>query len=897
MEAALAILAAAAVKATLILAFAGLLTAFWRTASASARHLVWTIAVASALILPLAAVAMAKLGAPRLAVPLRMPVATITADIAPPDPPGLPISDRSATEPGEPVMPVGSGTASEVMASPVTAQIELPALAGIVASSLGGGLLSDWRRYAMILWAAGAILALLPLLIAVLRVRLLARRAHAAGDASWAHLIAKTPAISHLSSRVRILESAEMAMPMTWGVSRPTLLVPAGARTWPEWKRRNILLHELAHIERRDCLTQLVAETACAVYWFNPLAWVAAHRMRVERELACDDCVISAGAPASDYAENLLEVARSLRAPALTSSTAIAMARPSQLSGRLLAVLDARRNRQGVTRPVFAGASFVAAVAVVVLASLTTRAVTAAAAEPPWSAVAAAPEEIVSPLLTAPGANHLPAPISIVRAAHVPAVGLTAAVGAESANRAIPAPPLAAPGAPNLGALARLPGMAQSCWEGRDSKANTSITSNSTDSRESWTVRYTRDDCSLEIRSQGKFELRADLSDLESISSDGWFRVEEREGRNSRRVEIRRGAGGTLEHTYSVNGNRVAWSDEGRRWLASTLLRVERRTAFAAATRVPQLYRNGGLRGVLSEISSMESDYPKSRYYGTLLEMDVPLDGNALNDVVGRAANDLKSSDYYLSQVLGKLAAHRSANEGTWRAFAQASGQMKSDYYKSQTLKKVLNSGKLRTEDVGLLLNAAAGIESDYYLSDLLKSVAAKYALNEATTNIYAEAMSSIESDYYQMQLLTTMNSADRWDPRTTSFVLASIRKMDSDHYKSQSLISLVKNKHVSDWNAFFAATGTIGSGTYRRQALNAALKHDPLTREIVAGVIAQVPRMESDHEASQVLATVARSYKLDGELREAYEKATDSIESEHYRGSALVALRRNASN
>jgi beta-lactamase regulating signal transducer with metallopeptidase domain len=892
MEAALSILGAAAVKATLVLAFAGLLTAFWRTASASARHLVWTVAVASALILPLAAVAMSKLGAPRLAVPVRMPVATITADIAPANVSEPVVIEQSPADIGEPVLAAATeSTVSESLPSPVTAEIELPALAAVVASSVAGDLMSDWRRYAMILWAAGAIAALLPLLIAVVRVRLLARRAHAVTDPSWTHLIERTPAINHLSSRVRILESAEMAMPMTWGVARPTLLVPASARTWPEWKRRNILLHELAHVERRDCLTQLVAESACAVYWFNPLAWLAAHRMRVERELACDDCVISAGAPASDYAENLLEVARSLRAPALTSSGAIAMARPSQLSGRLLAVLDARRNRQGVTRPVFAGATFFASIAVVVLASLTTRAVTAKAAEAPGNSVPAASAEIAAPVRAEPAVKYLPVPMSIVQATQIPAVGMTAAVGAG---------PLGSPivrSAPALGVLSALPGMSQSCWEGSDSKANTSITSNSTDSRDTWTVRYTRDDCSLEVKSEGKFELRADLSDLESISSGGWFRVDEREGRNSRRVEIRRGAGGSLEHTYWVNGDRTAWDDAGRRWLASTLLRVERRTAFAASTRVPQLYRTGGLRGVLTEISAMESDYPKSKYYGTLLEMDVPLDGNALNDVVGRAGNDLKSSDYYLSQVLGKLAAHRSANEGTWRAFAQASGRMKSDYYRSQSLKKVLNSGQLRADDVGVLLTAASGIDSDYYLSDLLKSVAAKYALNEATTNIYAEAMSSIESDHYRMQVLTTMNSADRWDPRTTSFVLASIRKMDSDHYKSQSLVSLIKNKHVSDWNAFFAAAGTIGSGTYRRQTLNAALKHEPLTRDIVAGVIAQVPRMESDYEASQVLATVARSYKLDGDLREAYEKATDSIESEHYRGSALVALRRNASN
>ena len=848
-------------KATLFLGFAALLTAFWRSASASTKHLIWTVSVVSSLALPFAGLAMKKLDA-RLAVPVRMPVATITADIASP----LEGGDMAAAETIAEAAPVPAGSRVEEasatdMKSPVPARVELPALAAVAASSIAGDFRSDWRRYAVILWAAGAIAALLPLLVAILRIRLITGRASAVKD-SWTHLIEKTPAISHLSARVKVLESSEMAMPMTWGVRRPTLLVPAAARQWPEWKRRNILLHELAHVERRDCLTQLAAEVACAMYWFNPLLWVAAHRMRVERELACDDCVITAGAPASDYAQNLLEVARSLRAPAFTSATAIAMARPSQLSGRLLAVLDVRRNRKGVTRPVFAGASFLATAAVVVLASLTTRAVDARAAEAPRNTIPASPPEVASPSTRAERvSSYLPIPVSIVQATQVPAVGLTAAVGDRSRG-AIFASPLSVRAAPVLSPQSRLREAAQ-CWEREDSKSNVSIQSNSHDSRDSWTVRYTRDGCSLEVRAEGKFKLRPDLADLESISGGGWFRVEERDGRNSRRIEIRSGPGGALEHAYWVNGDRATYDDAARRWLASTLLAVERRTAFTADTRVPQLYRAGGLRGLLSEIAMMPSDYAKSRYFGSLLEMDLPLDTNALNEVVARAASDLKGSDYYLSQMLGTLASHRSANEHTWRAYAQAAGGMKSDYYRSQALKKVLNSDKLRAADVGFLLRSAAGIDSDYYLSDLLKSVAAKFPLNEATTAVYAEALSSIESD----------------------------------HYKAQALISLVQNGHVGDWTSFFSSVATIGSGTYRRQALNAALKHDPLTRDIVLAVIAQVPRMESDYEASQVLATVARSYKLDGELREAYEKATDSIESDHYRGTALVALRKSASN
>src|SRR5258707_14279620 len=81
-----------------------------------------------------------------------------------------------------------------------------------------------------------------------------------------------------------------------------------------------------------------------------PLVWVPADRMQVEREIACDDHVIDKGSRASQYAEQLLDVARSLRPARATAHAAIAMARRSQLSERLTAVLDRERNRRSVSR-------------------------------------------------------------------------------------------------------------------------------------------------------------------------------------------------------------------------------------------------------------------------------------------------------------------------------------------------------------------------------------------------------------------------------------------------------------------------------------------------------------------------------------------------------------------
>jgi len=98
------------------------------------------------------------------------------------------------------------------------------------------------------------------------------------------------------------------------------------------------------HIRPRDCRVQLVTQAACALYWFNPLVWVAAAHVRSERERACDDEVLGFGAQPSSYAAHLLDIARDLR-PSLRPTAALAMARPSELEGRLLAVLAAGRAR------------------------------------------------------------------------------------------------------------------------------------------------------------------------------------------------------------------------------------------------------------------------------------------------------------------------------------------------------------------------------------------------------------------------------------------------------------------------------------------------------------------------------------------------------------------------
>src|ERR1019366_1670713 len=121
----------------------------------------------------------------------------------------------------------------------------------------------------------------------------------------------------------------------------------------------------LAHVLRGDAATHLLARTALALHWWNPLAWTMWREFLKEREKATDHPVLGTGAKASEYAGHLLEIARTMQARPASAAAGVAMARRSQLEGRLLAILDGRtaRGQQGRAATVAAVAMAIAMMA------------------------------------------------------------------------------------------------------------------------------------------------------------------------------------------------------------------------------------------------------------------------------------------------------------------------------------------------------------------------------------------------------------------------------------------------------------------------------------------------------------------------------------------------------
>lgn len=322
-----------ALKASLLLALGFGAAYCLRRNSAALRHLAWTLLLGMLLLLPLL-----SLTVPSWPLAVLPSSASQQFAMAPLGPTG---SVQQATTTSLSSQPVGESAGSSEGREGTTLQPVMPLLPGQLPASLS----LDASRLLLAIWALGALLTLGRLLLACALLRRQLAQASPPARETWGALLEQARHRLDLKRPVRLRLGQPHQMPLVWGLLRPVVLLPAQADAWNEDERRTVLLHELAHIKRNDLLVQLLAHLACAVYWFNPLVWMAARALRREREQACDDLVLRCGTRASTYARQLLSLAQRMEGARLVTVASLAMSRPSELEGRLLSILNGRKNR------------------------------------------------------------------------------------------------------------------------------------------------------------------------------------------------------------------------------------------------------------------------------------------------------------------------------------------------------------------------------------------------------------------------------------------------------------------------------------------------------------------------------------------------------------------------
>ncbi|MEZ6133996.1 MAG: M56 family metallopeptidase [Pirellulaceae bacterium] len=148
------------------------------------------------------------------------------------------------------------------------------------------------------------------------------------------------------SHRVLVRLSNQVGVPLVTGLLYPNVLLPNKALDWSPGQLRSALIHEIAHIfERHDLLVQLFCNLTVLLYWPQPLVWLLAEKIRVERELACDDRALLDCTQPTQYARHLLDVATGLDQCKGGNTAALTMARNSNVESRIIAVLQSTRIR------------------------------------------------------------------------------------------------------------------------------------------------------------------------------------------------------------------------------------------------------------------------------------------------------------------------------------------------------------------------------------------------------------------------------------------------------------------------------------------------------------------------------------------------------------------------
>jgi WD40 repeat protein len=362
--------------ATLVMAFAFALSWLCSRQSAAQRHTLWLACMLTLLLLPLLAHV-----APAWRISIR-PVDRVPPDVTTPPnwsdignehSANAPLADAAAIAPSEevtsddkPVVAMAESRpelaehadearqigSKQAPAVATASEPVAPALAEVRRVEPTAAQLNlNWKKLATAVWLVGAMsLLAYYVLCHGLALHIICRASDDDTDELARHVELLAANLGVRASRVAVRYFDRTVSPMTFGWRRPVILLPVDSRVWRKQQLRHVLIHELAHIKRHDWAAQVLGQLACALYWFHPLVWLAAARLRRAADGAADDVVLSMGVEAPKYGESLVSVARLLKRRTALGSAAVPMARLNSFETRVRAILSDKRNRKSSSR-------------------------------------------------------------------------------------------------------------------------------------------------------------------------------------------------------------------------------------------------------------------------------------------------------------------------------------------------------------------------------------------------------------------------------------------------------------------------------------------------------------------------------------------------------------------
>jgi beta-lactamase regulating signal transducer with metallopeptidase domain len=820
----------AALRGAIVLLLALVLTYMLRRRSAAVRHLVWVGAIVVQLLLPLFAI-----WGPRWEVAISNRVASVL-------PVNLPTSRAEAPTASEirdggPTTPAPSGGVSappiegapaggrRATTSSATANVAAPQDNTSDPAPISG------RLILLVLWILGAVIVLARLAVGTSMVATLARKGARVDDGSWLSLAQKLSSTLQIDRPLTLLRGDKLGVPVTWGIVYPVVLLPDDADSWSEERRRFVLVHEMAHVKRLDALTQLAVQLALALFWFDPLVWVANRRMQLEREHACDDYVLRHGTAPSMYAEELLSMVRSLGTPdhrtAQPAFAALAMARRSEFEGRMLSILDPVLDRHPLSKGRTLMSAFAALLLVVPLAALHPYKSASAPTTTPRSVTvvvdAGAKKAATDDLPESFKISILPVPLQ-TDTADLARRALTKPLAALSAGAATLTGKLKATGAELVTASGKTPTCDTFRFTGNSSSTSTHIHSDDDDgSAVLEFITYNGERCSS-ATIIGRIKYTPNEDDIVEMAFGSHATFRQRTVNDDRELSVSRGPDGGIQRAYRLNGRSADYDDSARRWFAGYLPSVLMEAGVNVKPRVARWREQGGVDNVLARIATMKSSGAKRSHYEALLDGD-KLTADEMEKVVRSASANISSSGD-MRAILTRAAPGVRISKGNIPAFERALVSMPSSGDKAAVLQIY---GQTDDRDMLLtVMRVSEGVASSGDRTRLYQVLAPRYLAkgDRALVSSWFGHVKQMPSSGDLRNALMIAMPYGAGSPDIARGIIDGARSIPSSGDKSRVLIAMINSgalttKELRD--AFFNAVEEIPSEGDRGRVLSAA--------------------------------------------------------------------------
>jgi beta-lactamase regulating signal transducer with metallopeptidase domain len=747
-------------------------------------------------------------------------------------------------------------------------------------------------------WLIGVSVLLARMAAGWWQVRRLHQLAIATPSSRWQTACRRIAFRVGLPAAAHVVESTLVEVPTLVGWLRPAILLPVTAVTaLTPAQIEAILAHELAHIRRHDYAMNVLQTVAETLLFYHPAVWWLSDRIRAEREHCCDDIAVAVCGDAVGYAQALAE----LEARRGRRLTAVALASTGgPLLDRVRRILSVPANEQPpyqswavtiiLTLLFTVGAGSIQHLSWI---SWQTNARASYDQQPPpppappepptppqppepapWSVPPAPPSSPVPPEPPETPEPPIPADASVSTVPPLPPLPPIRPVPPAAIDRVpSPVPPIppAPPASPAPPVPPTPPARVEDIQSGGDRQ-----------------VKWTDGTSRFDVRLHGRITFNDELTDVISISDDGYLTLREWSGLVPRTIEVR-SSGGVITRKFYVGGRERPYDDEARRWLAERLPVLVRRSGLGAEQRVKSILAKKGVGGVLDEIHLLGGDYARRLYFNALVDQ-VQLDSTAAQPVLQRLGQQM-TSDYERGQVLQHIASRVRLDQRGAQAYIRAMASMKSDYERRQALTALMARRPAVPGVADAALDGVRDMRSDYERSEVLRSALTNGTI--AQLDAVFAAVGRMTSSYEQRRVLLEALAKSRLaDDAKRGFLMAAA-SVQSDYDCSEILIAYVKAHGVeaSIRQPFFAALRTVDSDYERRRVLAEVAQKGSLSREVQESVFDLVGTMRSDYERAEILLAFVKAHAVGAQTRQAFVNAAERINSPHDQNRVLAAL------